>query len=778
MAAYPLAALLVALGATSAGAGLPFRRGRAQPGPSALLLNKNDDLTTPVRSISISSSVLPRNVLRDAARNSGIHDAAPPADAAARLAASIDAWYRRNGYVFARVTARSPIRSGRLTLVVSEPRVAEQPVALTYYAAANGPSDTMPDALPGTSGDTAPPPDPAKDFASRWNRFRAQWGLRDMPAVGGAAAPAARAARLEAAVRRARDVGVSDEIVGTAEARLQALRRRAGLPSLGPLERMYAAGVLVAVGGSTREGVAARALHLRPGEPFRWDAGAWGQLRSCGLFEEAEARARFVPPEGLGRRPPPQPPQPKVKNGTVFVECSTVPAAEVHAPYPAAALPVERGGPPQKRGEERVSVVLSVVEKDTRPRKQSQHCRVEPGIALTGGRLAGELALNDHNLLGRNQQLKLDVSMRNTTELRASLHDPRLGCRFGWDARAFQRGIGLPMWRRGLWGGAAAEEDAAGADVSDGGAASATEGRSDRPTAGVDVSMSGRAWHGATVGFGASAEVVPTPSATPPRPSLLARAVGGGEASSGMASHETPLLLNANLGCGSLQGAGGSAGGRGPMQAGAKVSISRSLPFLTDACPDYWRLKGESRVTLPLGALVFKKEQQPMTAAPRPLPRWRRIGAPANAFSSDQLMQTVGRSPLLTDIGSLLRRGALSFKGRATFAADSTPLYEAEALGGDAAVRGYDDQELGRASSSVGASAELMVPLNAANEAQPIGLAFFTDVGSGAVRDAATGEMGKRVGSCAGVGVRYGPFRIDYAYNRAGRRKVHVRLVE
>ena len=52
------------------------------------------------------------------------------------------------------------------------------------------------------------------------------------------------------------------------------------------------------------------------------------------------------------------------------------------------------------------------------------------------------------------------------------------------------------------------------------------------------------------------------------------------------------------------------------------------------------------------------------------------------------------------------------------------------------------------------------------------------DAGAGLVRDDLTGEIAKRSGTCAGVGLRYGPFRIDYAFNHLGRRKVHVALVD
>ena len=126
--------------------------------------------------------------------------------------------------------------------------------------------------------------------------------------------------------------------------------------------------------------------------------------------------------------------------------------------------------------------------------------------------------------------------------------------------------------------------------------------------------------------------------------------------------------------------------------------------------------------------------------------------------------------------GRALGRATFTCKGRSTLALDSLPAYEAEALGGDAAVRGYDDQELGRTHSSVGATAEVMLPINGANEAQPIGVALFADVGAGTVA-LPTGGMERRTGSCAGVGVRYGPFRIDYAFNRERKRKVHVTLV-
>lgn len=734
------------------------RRGPARTHP--LLLTSDDDLTSPITKISLSSTIIPRNVLRDAARASGIHDTVPPDDAPARLAASIDTWYRRNGYVLARVSGRSVVRAGRLHLQVIEPKVAPQPVALSYYAAAQ--ADKTTGQVADDANSEAPQPEEDVSVGQRMSRLRAALALRDPPAIGAAAAPTARAARLEAALRRAREAGVAAGTIDQAEARLHGLRQQAGLPSLGPIERMYASGSLVAVSGATRERVVARALHLRPGEPFRWDAQRWEQLRRCGLFEEAEARARLEPPAAPQQPDPPSPRGPRIRNNTVFVECGAtteVKGAVIDAPYPAAhASSVVR-----RNNADEVSVVLSVVERDARPNKPSQHCRVEPGIALAGGRLAGELALYDHNLGGRNQQLRLDVQVRNSTELRASVHDPRLGSRFGWDARAFRRDISLRP--AGL---SEAAEDSVEA-------VPPTTLADARPTAGVDVNTNGRAWRGATVGFGASAEVVPTPAEESRRSQWLARLVGGGGKE---ASHETPLVVTASLGFGSLQH-GGASERRGAVRAGAKVGIARSLPFVTSHCPDYWRFKCEGRLTLPLVSVLrqeARQRAQPTAAAPLKVPRWRRIGAPAHAYPSGELARRLGSAPLLGDLGRALGRATFTCKGRSTLAPDSLPAYEAEALGGDAAVRGYDDQELGRTHSSVGATAEVMLPINGANEAQPIGVALFADVGAGTVA-LPTGGMERRTGSCAGVGVRYGPFRIDYAFNRERKRKVHVTLV-
>ena len=72
-------------------------------------------------------------------------------------------------------------------------------------------------------------------------------------------------------------------------------------------------------------------------------------------------------------------------------------------------------------------------------------------------------------------------------------------------------------------------------------------------------------------------------------------------------SRDLPLLLNANLGFGSLQSGGmGGGGGGGRMRAGAKVGVSRSLPFLVRNCPDYWRVKAESKMVTPVEELVAR----------------------------------------------------------------------------------------------------------------------------------------------------------------------------
>lgn len=242
-----------------------------------------------MRRITVDSIIIPRAALREAALASGIHDSSPHAEAPVRLADHLNHWYRRNGYMFARVVARSSVRDGNIRLVVSEPVVAPQSVTLRYYAAAE-------DSRPGSSALSVAPgaPQGAPTIRERWRRAAMRWTLSS------AARPWAsshdRAVRYETALRSARAVGLPSEALRLADARLQALRQRANLPPFNSLELGHSAGNLVIVSGCTRESVVARALSLRAGEPFRWDERAWDQLQRCGLFEVVEARARFVPP--------------------------------------------------------------------------------------------------------------------------------------------------------------------------------------------------------------------------------------------------------------------------------------------------------------------------------------------------------------------------------------------------------------------------------------------------------------------------------------------------
>jgi outer membrane protein assembly factor BamA len=93
----------------------------------------------------------------------------------------------------------------------------------------------------------------------------------------------------------------------------------------------------------------------------------------------------------------------------------------------------------------------------------------------------------------------------------------------------------------------------------------------------------------------------------------------------------------------------------------------------------------------------------------------------------------------------------------------------------------------------VGGTVEVVVPLGGA---QPIAFSLFGDAGAGTVRPGNAGtnafsasakgvptgssaeSLSLSGGAAAGVGLRYGPFRIDYAYNLQGRWKAHVGLVE
>jgi hypothetical protein len=243
--------------------------------------------------------------------------------------------------------------------------------------------------------------------------------------------------------------------------------------------------------------------------------------------------------------------------------------------------------------------------------------------------------------------------------------------------------------------------------------------------------------------------------------------------------------------------------------------VARSLPFLVRGCPDYWRLKCDGKLTAPVAKLLPPRIAQPTSTNAVALAgggesgggsgngsasgggggglrnRMRRlralggrVGSPAVAAEPNPASDTAVATPadtvgeMVAEARRRLHASKLTVRGKATLAADSLPPYETEALGGDGAiVRGYEVDELGRTHSSLGGTLELMVPLSEEG-GQPIGLALFTDAGGGTVQLAGKDEMALRGGVAAGFGIRYGPFRVDYAFNHEGRKKVHVGLAQ
>ena len=100
---------------------------RRQSGPLTL----RGDLSGGVHTIRLSSNIVPKDVVRMAAQRSGVltkGGGVPSAAAVSAFAQRINAWYRANGYVLARVQGCRPVVAGRLELEAFEPRVAREPV--------------------------------------------------------------------------------------------------------------------------------------------------------------------------------------------------------------------------------------------------------------------------------------------------------------------------------------------------------------------------------------------------------------------------------------------------------------------------------------------------------------------------------------------------------------------------------------------------------------------------------------------------------------------------
>ena len=214
---------------------------RRQTGPLAL----RGDLSDGVHTIKLNSAIVPKDVVRMAAQRSGVltkGGGVPSAAAVSAFAQRINAWYRENGYVLARVQGCRPIAAGRLELEAFEPRVARQPVRIEFYAPA---VEEEAPAEPAAAASTASPRGPSwlprpPPFVRRMAAAAAvEWSL--VPRPGASDAGASRA------LERAQRAGVTKTVLARGAARRRA--RFGGPESLTDVQRAVKQGELVRVEG-------------------------------------------------------------------------------------------------------------------------------------------------------------------------------------------------------------------------------------------------------------------------------------------------------------------------------------------------------------------------------------------------------------------------------------------------------------------------------------------------------------------------------------------------
>ena len=798
------------------------------------------DLSKGVRSVRVESGVVPRRVVTAAAERCGVLGTdAPSKEAVQAMTQRINLWYRQNGYHLSRVDSCRPVRAGVLTLGSVEPRLSRQPVVMNFYAPA----------LPASAPAEGDAPAPASR-APRLGRLRAAGDLRfamlKWPGGG-----AGQAARLQAAIERARSTGLSSDESKALERAERTLRKRANLPDPSPAELAVARGELVRVDGSTRAAVVSQALGLRPGSQFCWDMQAWSQLQRCGLFDSADARA-FVqpapPPRGGlaarlrrratswrgGRR----------GAGVVGGAGESAAAAQRSGAAAATATAATTDDDGGEEGERVGEVVVSVdaVEAPAMAGRAARHRRIEPSLSVSAGGLSGELMVEDTNLMGRNQQLRLDLRRQNATHnLNARLSDPRLGRRLRYTADVFSRAPDD-------FSAAPADASSSATPAADGDGASSSAGASPPPTSppppksssppppsssssasqlslsaleraarekhsGAELRLSSDVGR-TCVGLGMMAQHVPNADAASGSNDgggrggsssngggggggRGGRGGGGGERGGGSLplAAELPLKLSLYLSRGSLSKDPLSpppppTTARGAASGGVSTALTHSLP-LAAACPRFWRAECKA-----VGAMPLLPTQPPRAGGGRGGRGGQREQFVAGGATEGgvggvlEVQRRRGwRTPaqrLEAAVARALRRSLVRAKvaGSVNGAVGSAslPRYECAPLGGVGTVRGYEHGELGLTHSSASGTMELRLPL----EGQPVALSLFGDVGVGfaatsppsspaaAAAAAAAASKPNGLGASLGCGVRYGPIRLDVAWNARGERKVHV----
>ena len=358
--------------------------------------------------------------------------------------------------------------------------------------------------------------------------------------------PGASDAGASKALERAQRAGVTKTVLARGAARRRA--RFGGPESLTEVQRALKQGELVRVEGSTRAAVVAQSLGLRPGQPFRWDGAALKELQAGGPFE--------------------------------FVE-----------PHASLTSKTADGG-----GE--VVVRVEALERGHKPGQRATHRNLEPSVAVSSGGVSGELMLEDSNFCGRNQRVRLDLSVHNTTDIKLRLSDPRLGRLLRVSASAFSR----PS--------ADAYADAAEPTPNQSplAAAFATHFGGRNIHSGGEMRVSGIGLR-TTLGLGASVQRVPA---------ALARSPGGsGQGPSEIAdanAAELPVEVGLHLAHGSLRE------DSSPADGGVSASFTHTLPIAA-ASPRFWRLQCRAVRTTPLTAalgLAHRPDHHLTSASPRP----------------------------------------------------------------------------------------------------------------------------------------------------------------